>query len=241
MNGLALRWLGGWLLALTMLVNAAAALDNPEQKVTALIKDFVVAKYPAWTSDEVRVTCKGAETSFTEMKAYGEAARLTILEVMPDFKPVGSVIFPLQISDGENSEKFLVRAKVEVRRKIVAAATTIKKGKRLEAADLKLEERDVALLPDKYFVETYSLASKEARITIPENSTLFSWMVGAPPLFHRGATVALVIDQPALTVKVKGEALDDGYPDLECRVKRGDNNKIVKGTPISADEVEVKI
>ncbi|MDD5593502.1 MAG: hypothetical protein PHG97_02015, partial [Candidatus Margulisbacteria bacterium] len=40
------------------------ALDNPEQKVTDTIKNYIVAKYPDWSKDEIRLTYKTAENIF---------------------------------------------------------------------------------------------------------------------------------------------------------------------------------
>jgi flagella basal body P-ring formation protein FlgA len=219
----------------------ALALENPEQKVAKVIKDYVVAKQPEWSKDEIQVTFKLAEKTFEGLKAYSDAVQIKVLEVYPEFKPVGSVVFPLLITDDEGSEKILLRAKVEVMREIAAAAATIKKGKMLEASDVKFEVRDVALLPPKYFVESVSLAGKEAKIGIPKNSTLFEWMVGEPPLVRRGANVSVTVSEPGLMVRTRGEAMEDGYRNAEIKVKRADSKKMIVGKVISPSEVEVKL
>jgi len=219
----------------------ALALSDPEQKVAEVIKDYVVAKQPEWSKDEVQITFKLAEKTFEGLKAYSDAAQIKVLEVYPEFKPVGSVVFPLLITDGEGSEKVLLRAKVEVMKKIAAAAATIKKGKVLETSDVKFEVRDVALLPPKYFVESVSLAGKEAKIGIPKNSTLFEWMVGEPPLVRRGDGVSVRVSEPGLMVRTRGEAMEDGYRDAEIKIKRADSKKMIVGKVISPSEVEVKL
>jgi len=229
------------LVCLALLAAAAQALDDPEQKVSAAIKKHIIAKYPDWAGDEIIITFKSAEKTFDRLRALSDQAEFAVLTVSPDFKPVGNVVVPLQVSDGGDSEKILLRTKVEVRKKIAAAAVLIKKGKLIEPADLKLESRDVALLPPKYFVETLTLGGKEAKITIPANSTLFAWMVGEPPLVKRGAEVTVVVTAPGLTVKAKGQALDDGYRDQELKVRRADTRKTIVGKVISPSEVEVKI
>lgn len=233
------RWLGIFLIFL--LAGSVFALENPEQKVKEVIKDYVLEKNPASSRDEIRITFKLAEKTFEELKALEEGAQFKVLEVYPEFKPVGSVIFPLVVTSGENSEKILLRAKVEIIKKVAAAARLIKKGEVLGASDVKLEERDVALLPQKYFIESSPLAGKEARITIPANSTLFEWMVGDQPLIHRGQEVSLVVIAPGLTVKTRGQAMEDGYRDAELKVKRIDSKKIIVGKVISPSEVEVKL
>ncbi len=219
----------------------AVALDNPEQAVTDTIKSYIVGKYPDWPKDEIQLTYKTADSAFAELRGLPGDASLEVIEVYSDFKPVGTVVFPLRVSSASAAKKFMVRAKVEVVRRIVAAARLVKKGQVIAPEDLKLEARDVALLPQKYFLSTDGLVGQEAKIAIPGNSTVFEWMVGAVPLVHRGKAVTLLVSAPGLTVKAQAEAQDDGALGAQIRVKRADSNKIVTATIISADEVEVKL
>lgn len=224
-----------------MEVNAARALDNPEAKVTAVIKEFILAKNPAWSPTEIKVTYKTAAKTFAQLADLPADAQFKILEAYPEFKPAGNVIFPLQATSVTGSVKFLLRAKVEVLKPIAAAAKLIKKGQKIEAADLSWVERDVALLPQKYFIAPEQLQALEAKIAIPENSTIFEWMVGPPPLVRGGQEVILVANAAGLTVKARGQALSDGYLDELIQVKRLDANKVLKGKVISAAEVEVNV
>jgi len=229
------------LLILLFFTGQGWALDNPEQKIAEVIKSYIVTKYPGWSKDDLQITFKLAEKTFDGLRNLPEDASFRVLEVYPEFKPVGNVIFPLEVLSGENSKKIFLRAKVEALKEIVAAAKLIKKGKLLEASDFKLEKRDVALLPPKYFINSEVMVGKEAKITIPENSTLFEWMIGDLPLIRRGSEVTIIISAPGLSVKTKGEALEDGYQDAEIKVKRAESKKTIAGKVISPNEVEVKI
>jgi flagella basal body P-ring formation protein FlgA len=220
---------------------AAWALDNPEAKVTAVIKEFITAKNPAWSRDEIKIAYKTAEKTFAQLAELPGDTQFKVLEGYPDFKPVGSVIFPLQATSVQGSNKFLLRAKVEVLKQIAVAAKLIKKGQKIEAADLNWAERDVALLPQKYFTAPEQLLSEEAKISIPENSTIFAWMAGPPPLVRGGQAVTLVATAAGLTVRAKGEALSDGYRDEVIQVKRLDADKVLQGKVVSAAEVEVNV
>jgi flagella basal body P-ring formation protein FlgA len=218
------------------------ALDNPEQRVTETIKNYIVNKFPDWPRDEIILTYKMADSAFASLKDVPEAATLEVIEVYPNFKPVGSVVFPIRASAGLEIKKVMVRAKVEVIRKVVAAARLIKKSASIEAADLKTDSRDVALLPQKYFVSVDALIGKGAKISIPENSTIFDWMVGAVPLVHRGDIVSLLALASGLTVKTTAQAQEDGLLGSEIKVKRADSpRKMITARVISSSEVEVKL
>jgi len=219
----------------------ALALAEPEQKMTGVIKDYVLSKYPNFSAEEIRVQYKQAASVLSGLQGLSDGATLRIVEYYADFKPIGNVVFPVEAVDGEQVSKLFIRAKVEVVKKIAAAAKPIKKGKLLAAEDLKFEERDIALLPQKYFLENVSLINKEARIFVPQNSTLFEWMVGDPALVKKGSDVAILVTSAGLTVRARGEALEDGYKDMEIKVKRLDSSKVIRGKVISANEVEVKL
>jgi flagella basal body P-ring formation protein FlgA len=232
--------ISGILIALA-LAGAGLAMDNPEERVTGAIKDFIAAKYPGWDRQDIVLTYKQAEKVFAALRAYSNAAKIEIMAVMPDFKPVGSVIFPLRVSAGGKEEKLLLRTRVEVFREIVVAARAIKRGEPLTADRLKLERRDIALLPAKYFAAAAPLLGQEAKISIPANSTIFDWMVGGPPLVRRGAAVTITVGAPGLAVKAKGEALEDGQAGQEIKVKRLDSSRVLKTRVKSENEVEVSV
>jgi flagella basal body P-ring formation protein FlgA len=231
-----------WLLLFCFVLQPVLALENPEQKTSDVIKNYVVNKYPDWAKEDVRLTFKMSEGVFGEMKSWPEQTALSVLEVYPDFKPVGSAVFPILASAGDEVfDKKLIRVKVEVFKKIAAAARLIKKGKTIEASDLKLDDRDIALLPQKYFTLLDPLVNKEAKISIPSNSTIFEWMVGDVPLVRRGAQVNLLVSAPGLVVKTKASAQEDGMLGSEIKVKRLDSNKQLSAKVVSASDVEVKL
>ena len=224
-----------------LLISFALALDSTDKKVSETLKDYIVSKYSQYSRDEVKISFKYAESTFDKLKSMGSDIKIEVLDGYPEFKPLGSVVFPLKVTGGQEEEKIFLRAKVEVLKKVAAAAKFIKKGKIVESGDLKVEERDVALLPNKYFTDLGAIISKESKLSIPANSTIFSWMVGDQPLIRRGSTVTVLVTGPGLAVKTKGEAQEDGYLNDEIKVKRIDSKKIILARVISPAEVEVKI
>lgn len=224
-----------------LLFCSAGAMDDPEQKTAGVIKDYIITKYPHWFRDEIRISFRFSEEVFNNMKILPEGSRIKVIEVYPEFRPIGNVIFPLEVKTGETAKKVFVRAKVEVFKKVMAAAKLVKRGKLIEAADLKVEERDIALMPQKYFVDSLSLVGKEAKINLPANGTIFDWMVGDLPLFRRGSSVTIVVSSEGIKVKAQGEALEDGYLNAQIKVKRKENRQTVVAKVISPTEVEVKL
>ncbi|OGB87581.1 flagella basal body P-ring formation protein FlgA [candidate division WOR-1 bacterium RIFCSPLOWO2_02_FULL_46_20] len=218
---------------------SVSALNNPEGKIAQVIENYVTAKYPAWSGLDIRVTFKYADKLFEQLSGYNEEVGLEVVEVYKDFKPVGNVIFPIRVTAGDESRKVFVRASVEVFKEIVVVKNKIDRASRIEAKDLTLAERDVAMLPQKYYSQIDQIANSEAKTTISQNSTIFEWMIKQIPVVRRGDEVAVVVSGPNLLVKSKGVALMDGYINKELRVKV--NKNTLDGVLVSKDEVEVTL
>ena len=229
------------LLFLWALTGAASAINDPESRIAKVIRAHIAARYPSWSGEEIRLTFKFADKDFSRIAKFPEEAKVSILQTYADFKPVGNVIFPIEVSSNGNDYKFFLRTNVAVIRPVVAAARNVKKGKLLEAADFKIERRDVAMMPEKYYVEYSTMLGKESKLSIPSGSTVFEWMVGDLPLIRKGSEVTIVVTGDGLEVKAKGTAQEDGYQGGEIKVKTKDSKTVVSGKVVSADEVELTI
>jgi flagella basal body P-ring formation protein FlgA len=209
--------------------------------VKEVIKSYVVAKYPQWDKADVEVSIIKTGQGARELTGLTAKASFRVLDNYAGFKPLGRVVFPLEVKSANGTKKINLAARVEVFRPVVVAVKAIRKGSALQAADLRLERRDVAMLPQSYFMEQYSLDGKEAKTSIPANATILSWMVGAPPLFHKGEKLELLVSAPGMMIKARGEALEDGYLGGMVKVRRLGERKIISGKVIGSGRVEVKI
>ncbi|MFH1683846.1 MAG: flagellar basal body P-ring formation chaperone FlgA [Candidatus Margulisiibacteriota bacterium] len=230
-----------WLLFLGNWDLPAEALDNPEAKLADVVEDYVLTAHPDWIGLDMRVTFKFADKIFASLKNINDKAEFKIVDVYKDFRPVGNVIFPIKITGDSINRKVFVRAKVEVFKPVVVSAKKIKRGETIVEEDVAVEERDIAMLPEKYFKDQIMVIGTEAKTTIPKNSTIFSWMVKEVPLVHRGDNVAILVKGENLLIKTEGAVLMDGYLGKEVKVKRKDSKKSVEGILISSDEVEVTL
>ena len=224
-----------------ILFNSAWALDNPEGELAYAIEDYVLTKYPDWIGYDIKVTFKYADKILEGLGDLEGDVDFRVVEVYKDFKPIGNVIFPIEVISAGSTQKIFVRARVEVFKNIVVADRRIKRGGEIVVDDLTLETRDIAVLPQKYFEEIAQVANTEAKTTIPRNSTIFEWMIKEIPLVHRGDEVAILVTAPNMLLKTKGVALEDGYLGKKMKVKSKESKKTLEGSLISATVVEVKL
>ncbi|MFA6169540.1 MAG: flagellar basal body P-ring formation chaperone FlgA [Candidatus Margulisiibacteriota bacterium] len=214
---------------------------TPAERIVETIKGMVLAKYPNVVREELRVEIKIDEKGKAALLTADDASTYRVMEVFPDFKPIGNVIFPIEVKKTGAVGKIFVRAKVEVLKKIVVAAAGLGRNKPLQAGDFTYETRDVALLPQKYYTDFQPLLGKEAKIPIPANSTIFEWMIGEPPVIRAGSEVGLVVAAPDISVRVAGLALENGYLNEQIKVRKKESGKILFGKVLSNNEVEVEL
>lgn len=219
----------------------AGGLVDPEGKILKLIEDFVVAKHPEWRGAKTSVTFSHADKIFENLRGLKGEASFKILEVYGEIKPVGNVIFPIQVAAGKSTSKIFIRSRVEVYKKVVTAAKYIKRGGGIEPGDLALEDRDVSLLPQKYYENLAQVISTEAKTAIPLRSTIFEWMIKETPLVHRGDKITIKVLGPSLVVKTEGIAMEDGYQGKKIKVSAKNSKTTLDGIVVSAGEVEVKL
>ncbi len=231
-------YFGFWILSFGF---SAVALDNPEKALTDVIEDYVMTTYPDWIGYDIKISLKYADKAIDYLREIEGDVDLRVVEVYRDFKPVGNVIFPIEVATDTSRERVFVRAQVEVFKNVVIANRRIKRGEEITPEDLALESRDISVVPQKYFEDIAQVADTEARTSIPKNSTIYEWMIKEIPLVHRGDEVAILVTGPNLTVKTMGRALEDGYLGKMIKVKRLESDKTLEGFLVSPTEVEVRL
>lgn len=222
-----------------VLVMSTLGLDNPEHEITKVIEDYVIARNPEWAGLNISVTFKHADKIFSGLRALDGKADLEVVAVYEDFKPVGNVIFPIQVSLRDQVKKIFVRTRVAVFKKIVVASRLIKRGAMIVLEDIELQERDIAMLPQKYFVGVNAVLLSQAKTSIPKNSAIFEWMIKEVPLVKRGDGVAILVKGENLLLRADGRVLEDGYLGKPIKVRRRESRKTLDGVLISTNEVEV--
>jgi len=233
--------LSSFVICHSSLVVPAQALDNPEQALKDVIEDYVMTTYPDWIGYDIKISLKYADKIIEHLRDLKGDVDLRIVEVYRNFKPVGNVIFPIEVTTANGRKKIFVRAKVEVFKNVVIANRRINRGEEIALDDLALESRDIAVVPQKYYEDVAAVVDTEAKTSIPKNSTIYEWMIKEIPLVHRGDQVAILVTGPNLAVKAMGRALEDGYLGKMIKVRRAESDKTLEGTLVSSDEVEVRL
>jgi flagella basal body P-ring formation protein FlgA len=164
------------------------------------------------------------------------------VELSSPLKPVGVVAVPLRFFDYSGRQQIsLVNARIEIYDFAVVSQSRKRKGEMLSLKDIKLEERDIGLLGNRYFSDGLGVAGLIATTTIPQDVIIQPWMVKMAPLISRGGKVMILFHTQNIGVDVPGVVMDDGYLGQPIKVKRDGQKKIYEGTVVGSKEVEVSI
>ena len=128
---------------------------------------------------------------------------------------------------------------VNIYKQVVVASDTLPRGTILNARQLKLAKRNLAKLPQGYYVDPVKLVGMKLKRNITSGFPLTPTMVAAPKLIKRGQQVTLISRTSAIRVVMPGKALENGAIGERIRVKNLSSKRVVEGVVNASGEIEV--
>jgi flagella basal body P-ring formation protein FlgA len=210
-------------------------------KVTRAIVKFLVAKDADYAGKRIEVTYKYADKNFKALAGQKGDVTFSVIEMYPDFKPVGNIIIPIQVYvNGEEKEKLFLRTRVSVFDKIVVAKKRMKKGDIIGTVEAVVEERDIAALNQTVIRDIGTVLGKEAKTFIPLENPIYDWMVKEKNYIKKNAKIKIILSSSDISVEVRGEALQDGMLGEKIKIKNLTSGKEIEGYVSGTDEVKVE-
>jgi flagellar basal body P-ring formation protein FlgA len=211
---------------------AAVVATNPiPNKITKSVIRFLAAKDPIYASKRIEVTYKYADRTFAGLKARGGDITFEVIELYPDFKPVGNIIIPVQVyQDGQEKEKLFLRTTVSVFDYIVVARKRLMRGDIISTFEAGLDERDVASLnPD--VIRSMDLAM---------GNPIYEHMIKDKPIIKKNDKVRMTLTNGGITASADGTALQDGNIGDTIKVRNMSSGKDLSGVISASGEVDIK-
>jgi len=107
-------------------------------------------------------------------------------------------------------------------------------------ADIRVEERDAAGLPDGVLMTPSQAVGKRALRMIPAGIPVVDNAIDLPALVRRGDVVQIIAEQGALRISARGEARANGRRGDRIPVRNLDSKKLVSARVIDAQTVNVE-
>lgn len=124
-------------------------------------------------------------------------------------------------------------------RDVLVAQIALRRGDRLQTADLVREKRDILTLRDAVASVDQNDGSLELTENIPAGSPLLARCVRTRPVVPRGKLVDAIIQDGFLTITVKAQALEDGLNGQVIRLRNSKSGREFRGKVQNEDTIEV--
>jgi flagellar basal body P-ring formation protein FlgA len=210
-------------------------IQVPAQEITQQVKRYIMDRVP-WEQHRVQIANLSLQGDLQVSRG-----QLTY-EIIPRSRQLSpgptSFIVVVHI-DGKPARRLLVSATIEVAAKVVVAALPLARNQLITEADVRIEERDLARLPEGAITKLRDVVGKRTRQGISAGTPLHSRLIETPAIIKRGAMVTILAQSPSLSVAAQGQAKEDGAVGNQIRVMNLSSRKDVYAKVVDENTVRV--
>jgi len=141
---------------------------------------------------------------------------------------------------GSKPWKVFVQVSTLVYKPVVVANRPLRKGASITADDVRLEERDITRLGNRYLTDLSQLDGHILKRDVPDQAVLSEQTLDVQNIIKRGQSITLMAGHSSLSVRMRGEALDSAAKNERVRVKNLSSNRVVEGVVLSNQVVLVE-
>ncbi|MBU0572994.1 MAG: flagellar basal body P-ring formation chaperone FlgA [Candidatus Margulisiibacteriota bacterium] len=227
-----------FILAITTIASASV-----REQMAEAVKYYLTAHRSEWSGCRIEIEFPYAKETFERLeskKADNMYFNVAKNYQAPNITP--RAILPISIFvDGIEQDRINLFVKANVYKDILVSSQKIMKGDPLSSTNVRLEEREISMVPSNYFTDEEKVSGQVAQYLIREGAAIFDWMVRTLPDVARGDTVKIIVESPGVRVVASGRAMEEGKIGDRIKVKREDVKSYLEATVISSGEVEVRI
>jgi flagella basal body P-ring formation protein FlgA len=241
---------GGWLFAVSQLRAGETPAALPPAVSTAtntILDETTVTKLLAAALQEQFTGASGEldlrlTRPWVASNAPTGPLTLKILE-MPTSGVASSFILRFEIvsAGGASLGNWQTSVQAHLWREIRVAHSMLKPGEPVADADIALERRDVLALHAPLAEFADGGESLEIAEPVPAGSPLLARSVKLRPVIHRGEMTTARLEDGALTVTMKVQALEDGTPGQTIRLRNLQSDHDFSGKVLNQKTVLVSL
>jgi flagella basal body P-ring formation protein FlgA len=166
-----------------------------------------------------------------------EPLTLKILE-RPNAGVTASCIIRFELqSEGRKLGEWQTPLQARVWREVWVARSTLKRGDSVADADLARERRDVLAVREALAEFSAGDATLELAESLQTGSLLLARSVKAKPVIRRGQVADVLVEDGALRVTIKAEALEDGVPGQFIRARNSQSHRDFRGKVLNEQTI----
>ena len=217
------------------------AATNSVLDETAVTKLLAAALQEQFTSTDGKLDLRFTRPWASHPAPAGPLT-LKILE-MPNSGVTSSFLVQFEIftADGASLGRWQMPVQAHLWREIRVARSMLKPGEMVADAGIGLERRDVLALRAPLAEFADGDTTLQIAESVPAGSPLFARSVKPHPVIRRGETTNARLEDGALTVTIKAQALEDGTPGQIIRLRNIQSARDFSGKVIDKKTVVVSL
>lgn len=128
---------------------------------------------------------------------------------------------------------------LNVTTEVVVLNQPVPKGTKLTRSHLGYKRYNLASLHSGYFLTKKNVIGKQSKRSLPAQSILNNHLILPALLIYKGDRVMIMANKIGMSVKMSGEALNNGREGRQIRVRNSRSKRIIKGKVVASGLVEV--
>src|SRR5258707_1023205 len=149
--------------------------------------------------------------------------------------------FEVETAFGETLGSWQAPLQAKVWREVWVAHSPIKRGESAHSADLVRERRDMLVCREPFADFSTEDSSLEFIEPLPQGAAVLARILKPRAVVHRGQSIAAVVQDGALMITLKVEALEDGAAGQFIRVRNPLSRKDLHAKVIDEQNVQVSL
>jgi len=209
-----------------------------EQEMVQLLGSVLQKQFVKDQGDlELRLSRPWTTASIPDEPVTLKVLDLPTTGVAPSF----IVRFELETAHGEHIGPWQVALQAKVWRQVWVAGSVLKRGQLLRGADLNREKRDMLVCREPLADFSPSDPSLEFYESVQAGTPIFARVVRPRAIVHRGQSLAAMVQDGALMITLKVEALEDGIAGQLIRVRNPLSRRDLQGKVLDPENVLVSL
>ncbi|NEX21077.1 flagellar basal body P-ring formation protein FlgA [Thiorhodococcus mannitoliphagus] len=203
---------------------AHAGETEPLERILESARSFLAQRLSDDPSTETRIEL-GQLDSRLKLR---RCAHIPTAQLAPGGRTDGNTTVNVRCSEPVGWSIF-VPVRIERHAEVVVTARALARKQLIKGQDVRLERKETSGLTSGYFSDPAAVIGQETKRRLVPGQVLTASHVAPPQLVERGQEVILYAVRPGLTVRMKGEALEDGAEGQRIRVRNRSSKRVVEG------------
>ena len=123
---------------------------------------------------------------------------------------------------------------------VVVLNQPLAKDQLINEAHLDLQRQNLAEMRNGYYLKKEQVIGKQSKRALAGQTVLNSYLILPALMIYKGDKVMIIANKGSMSVKMPGEAMNDGREGRQIRVRNSRSERIVRGKVIAPGQVLVQ-